>query len=211
MGTIISLLPFQAEQIDVCLEFANTVRWHASEQPEEKLHTYPDLVKWARGQELVKADEAKILIEMANQQPRQANEALRQAVDLREVIYRIFSALAYGQHPEQTDLDKINAAVSASLTKSRVFAISDGFQWGWMADEKTLDQMLGPIALSAANLLTSEELLPRVGQCADDRGCGWLFLDRSKNRSRQWCDINDCGNRAKQKRHYEHIKQKKRG
>ncbi|MFT4158413.1 CGNR zinc finger domain-containing protein [Shinella sp.] len=32
--------------------------------------------------------------------------------------------------------------------------------------------------------------------------CGWLFLDRSRNRSRAWCDMAVCGNRAKASRHY---------
>lgn len=32
--------------------------------------------------------------------------------------------------------------------------------------------------------------------------CGWLFLDRSKNRSRTWCDMSVCGNRQKASRHY---------
>lgn len=32
--------------------------------------------------------------------------------------------------------------------------------------------------------------------------CGWLFLDRSRNRSRTWCDMAVCGNRMKAKRHY---------
>jgi predicted RNA-binding Zn ribbon-like protein len=33
--------------------------------------------------------------------------------------------------------------------------------------------------------------------------CGWLFIDRSKNRSRAWCDMAVCGNRAKASRHYQ--------
>jgi predicted RNA-binding Zn ribbon-like protein len=61
--------------------------------------------------------------------------------------------------------------------------------------------MLWPILRSAAEVLTSEKRT-RLGQCADDRGCGWLFLDTSKNRSRRWCDMEDCGNRAKARRHY---------
>ena len=38
-------------------------------------------------------------------------------------------------------------------------------------------------------------------QCADDRGCGWLFLDTSRNQSRRWCSMKSCGNRAKVRRH----------
>ncbi|WHO72088.1 CGNR zinc finger domain-containing protein [Rhizobium sp. BT03] len=37
--------------------------------------------------------------------------------------------------------------------------------------------------------------------------CGWLFIDRSKNRSRAWCDMAVCGNRAKANRHYRRKKE----
>jgi predicted RNA-binding Zn ribbon-like protein len=46
-------------------------------------------------------------------------------------------------------------------------------------------------------LLTSESIA-RVKECADDRGCGWLFLDTTRNGSRQFCFSNECGNRARQ-------------
>jgi predicted RNA-binding Zn ribbon-like protein len=39
------------------------------------------------------------------------------------------------------------------------------------------------------------------------RNCGWLFIDRSKNRSRAWCDMAVCGNRAKANRHYRRKKE----
>ena len=37
--------------------------------------------------------------------------------------------------------------------------------------------------------------------CANS-DCGWLFIDMSRNKSRRWCDMKDCGNRAKGKRFY---------
>ena len=59
--------------------------------------------------------------------------------------------------------------------------------------------MLGPVARSAAELLTSDRL-DRLRQCESEKGCGWLFVDGSRNRSRRWCDMSDCGNRAKARR-----------
>nr|WP_264085191.1 CGNR zinc finger domain-containing protein [Kibdelosporangium phytohabitans] len=40
-----------------------------------------------------------------------------------------------------------------------------------------------------------------VGECSGP-GCGWLFIDRTRNRSRQWCSSKDCGNRERARRHY---------
>ena len=36
----------------------------------------------------------------------------------------------------------------------------------------------------------------RMKACAADT-CRWAFYDQSRNRSRQWCDMAVCGNRAK--------------
>jgi predicted RNA-binding Zn ribbon-like protein len=36
----------------------------------------------------------------------------------------------------------------------------------------------------------------RVKVCAAP-DCRWAFVDTSRNRSRRWCDMSDCGNRAK--------------
>ena len=39
----------------------------------------------------------------------------------------------------------------------------------------------------------------RVKACG---GCGWLFVDRTRNGSRRWCISALCGNRDKARRHY---------
>ena len=63
----------------------------------------------------------------------------------------------------------------------------------------------GPIDFEAAVALSALALIEpanrrRIRICAN---CAWLFLDRSKNGSRLWCDMSVCGNRRKAKRHYE--------
>jgi len=42
----------------------------------------------------------------------------------------------------------------------------------------------------------------RICEATATDGCGWLFLDETRNRSRRWCSMKDCGNRAKARRHY---------
>ncbi len=78
------------------------------------------------------------------------------------------------------------------------------YAWEWTTLTDHLDGPLRPIALAPAQLLTSD-WVDRVKQCEDDRGCGFLFIDTSKNRSRRWCSMDGCGNRAKVQRHRNRI------
>jgi predicted RNA-binding Zn ribbon-like protein len=186
----------------LCLDFANTADWHASEQPRESLKTYEDLVDWCRLANLLDAARAAGLLREALRRPTAAKTALRRATGLREVIYRIALSLLRGSPPGPADLAFFNRALTSALRRSRVVPGSGGLLWTWTDDDRALDSMLWPIVGSAADLLTSEKR-SRIGQCADDRGCGWLFLDTTRNRSRRWCAMGDCGNRAKARRHYQ--------
>jgi predicted RNA-binding Zn ribbon-like protein len=199
METISSTHSLEDQQL--CLDFANTAQWHASVHPIEQLNSYSDLVSWARKKRLLTSQEAKRLSRESVTRPVEAGLVLQRAIELREAIYRVFSALARKRLAEATDIGTINAALSDALSRLQVARKKGSFTWRWDEDEATFDRILWPVARSAAELLTSE-LLPRVGQCADDRGCGYLFLDLSKNRTRRWCDMKDCGNRAKAQRHY---------
>ncbi len=185
----------------LCLDFANTLEWPASEHPKERLNSYSDLVVWSERKEFLTAPEAQRLLRKAERHPAEAVSVLRQAVALREVIYRIFLAIAHRCAPEIADLASLNALLSEALGRSRIVSLEEHFTWDWAGVEDALDSMLWPVAQSAADLLTSEDV-HRVGECADDRGCGWLFLDLSRNHSRRWCDMQACGNRAKARRHY---------
>jgi predicted RNA-binding Zn ribbon-like protein len=140
------------------------------------------------------------LLKKAARRPVDAIAVLERAIALREAIYRIFSAISHERPPQAADLATFNAELSGALVQSRIVSTAEGFTWDWADAEEALDCMLWPVVHDAAGLLTSEEL-DRVGRCADDR-CGWLFLDTSRNRSRRWCSMEDCGNRAKARRHY---------
>ncbi|MBD3886162.1 CGNR zinc finger domain-containing protein [Phormidium tenue FACHB-886] len=57
------------------------------------------------------------------------------------------------------------------------------------------------LVIRSAEALLTDSHLNRVREWAET-DCGWVFLDMSRNRSRRWCDLEDCGNRAKARRHY---------
>jgi predicted RNA-binding Zn ribbon-like protein len=190
----------------VCLEFANTVAWHASPRPEERLHTYEELVQWAQTQKIIPRQAALNLLRDAAARQADAGRALKRAVGLREAVYRIFAAAAHGRTPAEADISELNQIIQKVTAGAQISRTPDGYAWNWDTDPHALDSLLAPIALSTADLLVSGEV-GHVGQCADDRGCGWLFLDTSKNHSRRWCDAGDCGNRARQRRFQERARQ----
>ena len=138
----------------------------------------------------------------ASRKPELAEATWRRAVELREAIYRLVVAQVHGRPAAVGDLVLLNRELGHALAHAELVAAGDGYDWGWGDQVAPLDALLWPVARSAAELLTTPHLLARVGQCADDRGCGWLFVDTSRNRSRRWCDMRDCGNRAKQRRYY---------
>ena len=185
----------------LCLDFANTVDWHAGAQHgQEYLTSYAELVAWGRHAGILAGDEAHTLMREAARHAERAQAALDQAIALREVIYRVFSALAHGRSVDTGDLVALNAALVDAYAHLRLRAGTPHFSWTWEPDGPALERVLWPVACSAGELLTADEL-ERVRECAGDL-CGWLFLDASKNHSRRWCDMAGCGNRAKARRHY---------
>jgi predicted RNA-binding Zn ribbon-like protein len=100
--------------------------------------------------------------------------------------------------PEPGDLDIVSRQVSRALAHGVIIPDGAALVWDWRSDPGELERPLWPIAKAALELLTDEQL-DRLRQCANPE-CGWLFLDTSRNRSRRWCDMGSCGNRAKVRR-----------
>jgi predicted RNA-binding Zn ribbon-like protein len=186
---------------ELCLDFANTAEWHASNDPLEHLYSYGDLLAWAEHAEIVDSEMAGRLLGRAAEHPEEAQRVYEAAIQLREAIYGIFTAISHGEEPSQIGLDRLNADLARWLPHTRIVDLDGRYIWQWAGLDDELECPLWPVIRSAVGLLTSGQL-ERVGQCADERGCGWLFLDTSRNRSRRWCSMDDCGNRAKAKRYY---------
>jgi len=184
----------------LCIDFINTVDWRGSSHPIEYINTYPDLVKWGLEQGILESGKAQLLLKKAQDSPETAARVLKETVTLREAMYRIFSAVIEGSPPSKEDSSLFNRELSRTLVNAYVIFREGKFVLRWRDSENALERILWPVIHDACELLTSQELA-RVGKCADEK-CGWLFFDTSKNRSRRWCSMNDCGNRAKVRRHY---------
>lgn len=179
-----------------CLDFVNTVDPRHDDQRDDCLRSYPQLLRWAEEARLLTAEECARLKVRSQEEPDLADAVHLRALELREALYRLFTA-----QPARGDLARLTDEAHRAWGTAELARTAGGWAWLWDAPTE-LDRALWPVARSAAELLTSARL-GRVRECEGPSGCGWLFLDTSKNGRRRWCDMRVCGNRAKARRHRE--------
>ncbi len=192
--------PFEWIGGRTCLDFANTVTWRGSERPNERLGSYGDLLEWAGASDILDETAVRRLRRVARAAPAAAESALQSARALREAIHEVFLARAESRPAAAGAPATLNRFLGQALGRLRLQVEGDGCSWTFTEAGDELDRMLWPVAWSAASLLTSDDI-GLVRHCAAER-CGWLFVDRSRNRSRRWCNMKACGNSAKARRHY---------
>lgn len=179
----------------LALDFANTIGGMHTAPTHEHLVEFGDLVEFGRSAGSLSTAQARRLADDAGRQPARAAAVLRRAIALREAIWRAFDAIAKGGRADPPDLATIHDGELAALRHAHFRQSESGIDYEW-SDEPVLDRPLWAIARSAADLLRSQEDLRRVRECGSAT-CEWLFVDKSRNHTRRWCDMNDCGNRAK--------------
>ena len=183
----------------LCLDFANTAEYRGSDREFDLLVNYRVLVRWGVRAEVISPAEGERLLREVS--AADADAAFQRALTLREAIYRIFAACVRGAPIPTGELAALNAALTTMIVHRKVELTADGPDWDWH-EWQSPDRVLGPVVLSAAELLTSADL-DRVRQCP---GCKWMFVDDSPKHNRVWCDMRICGNRAKVQRHYQRQK-----
>jgi predicted RNA-binding Zn ribbon-like protein len=181
------------------LDFANTLEWRGSARERDWLTGYEALVAWALRAGAVDGREAEELRAYADWAPGSAAEVLDEARALREAVDRVAAASAAGEMPEAADLESLNRRLAPLLGETRLSATAGGLVPAWGGASDDLARVLWPVARSAFDLL-SGNAAGRLRECAGS-DCHWLFLDRSKNGSRRWCSMSNCGNLAKARRH----------
>jgi predicted RNA-binding Zn ribbon-like protein len=179
---------------DPALDFVNTVDWTDGGQVDERLTDYDALLRWAVEAGLLSKAAGDRLRRMGEARPREARAALAEAIRAREVLHEVFSAVARGRRPG-TALRELNALVGDVMGR---LTLNDTLRWEWRGSGDRLDAMLWPVIRSAAELLASSE----VGQIrvCGGHSCGWMFVDRSRNGLRRWCQMRTCGTREKTRR-----------
>ena len=179
----------------VCLDFVNTVDPRLAEPREDFLKSFEELAEWGTYVGLLSVSGKRTMLREGASDPAAASALHDRSIILREALYRLFRArdrsVSDALAALNSELQRAAAVVSVQKRKG-------SYELAWPGSTVG-DGLLGAVARSAVDLLTSAELA-YVRECAGD-GCGWLFLDTSKAHRRQWCSMAICGNRAKARRH----------
>ncbi len=174
----------------LALDFCNTAGEHLATQPDEMLLDWESFLRWATQSGLIAPQTYAELLHHPT--------PVDKIVNLREANYRIGLAIARGDSIPRRDLLILHE--HANAPKPTVVIGQGSLRWQ-PTPQQAPEQLLAILASEALSLFCS----PRSSHISICEGglCGWLFLDESRGRRRRWCDMKDCGNRAKARRYYQ--------
>jgi predicted RNA-binding Zn ribbon-like protein len=200
---ILVQLPFKYIAGHPALDLVNTVDWTSRGPEQERLADFDQLIHWAEGAGVVSSKAAGALRARAAQHPRQAEAAYAGALEAREALQRLLISIGRGR-PDSDALEDFNRMLAKALEHMRLVPASGRRTWesplqlGWGQEESALEAIIWPVLWSAASLIASQEAsLIRVCGGPD---CGWMYVDRSRNGLRRWCQMETCGTREKSRR-----------
>jgi predicted RNA-binding Zn ribbon-like protein len=176
----------------LALDTANTVvlRGHAG-KTFDRFDDADEIARFADAASIFRVEElGDRKLEAPN--PRQIAS---QVLAIREATDRLFRGAVSTGGMAADNISALLTACAAGLHGKREQVGQPGRPFG---DPSTPIAFEAALAVSALSLLGGDSLA-RMRICPN---CNWLFLDKSRNSSRLWCDMAVCGNRRKASRHY---------
>jgi predicted RNA-binding Zn ribbon-like protein len=179
----------------------NTVDWTSrGVEYNERLGDFQQLTDWAEGAGVIDGATGRRLRRQGEARPRAATAVLTYAIEARRILRALFVTIARGE-PAESELIRFNRLLREALVGLEVAPVEEtatGYRWRWRGEESDPRALVWRVLWSAANLLRSGEI-GNVRVCDSD-DCGWMFVDRSRNGLRRWCQMRTCGTREKTRR-----------
>lgn len=163
------------------LDLVNTLSWPATEREHDWLDTPANARRWAEAVGLEPFD-----LEVTD---------LAEFHLVRSVLRGVFQPLAICEEPIAEAMDPFQKLVSETVQRRRLDVARR--TWVWMGSDNPR-HLLDPVVFDAAALIVEGDPA-RLKSCGE---CGWVFEDQTRNRSRRWCDMADCGSRSKARSYY---------
>lgn len=177
-----------------CFDFTNTVSWRETEHPHEWFNSFENFTKWAEITEILEKAQAKELLKtLQSSEEEEGERHLNRMIETREFLFDLFNHQIQEGVVRQYDLQQLSILGQVIHNHQRLARSGNSYQWAWKDDVSPLDKIYYTVIGSALEVITRHDL-SRIKKCPS---CQWLYMDMSKNKSRRWCTMEDCGNRHK--------------
>jgi len=175
----------------LCIDFANSIHDRFAAEAEDYLATPERYAEWARRTRAIGADDA---IDLPQSEVGRA-ALMAEIRALRDAVHRLLVAWIDGV---PLPVDSLRTA-NGWLRKARLDqALSDEGRLVLHAAPGDATLPLKRIALDLVDTLDAARTGRfRLGHCANQSSCGWIFADTSKNKQRRWCAMETCGTASK--------------
>jgi predicted RNA-binding Zn ribbon-like protein len=199
-----STIPSRPGSIDLvgghpALDLVNTVSWrHDPGRWRENLAVPLDLLTWAHRAAIIDEHQLTAMRLAIGQDVETAAAVLGRVHELREQLYHHLADCV--DHPGGEQQIRNGSPLHRAFADAVTTSSLAGTPGRWTLQARSLEDLPRVLALHGLDLV---QTMPRdrLRRCDDD-GCGWLFLDTTRNHSRRWCSSGDCGNRDRARRHY---------
>jgi predicted RNA-binding Zn ribbon-like protein len=199
-----STIPSRPESIDLvgghpALDLVNTVSWRRDAgRWRENLAVPLDLLTWAHRAAIVDEQQLTAMRLAIGQDTEMAEAVLGRVHELREQLYHHLADCV--DHPGGEQHIRNGSPLHRAFADAVTTSSLAGTPGRWTLQARSLEDLPRVLALHGLDLV---QTMPRdrLRRCDDD-GCGWLFLDTTRNHSRRWCSSGECGNRNRVRRHY---------
>ena len=167
-----------SDDIELVSSFVNTLEKNVTRPSEEALDSPEALRSWMNEHGIPAGNEL-------------GPDDLERAIEFREAM-RLLLLSNNGTDLDAGVLRRLRSAADAGLI--RVEIEDDGEAYPRPA-EAGVSALIARLLAAVADIQCAGTW-ERVKACAAD-DCQWAFYDTSRNRSRTWCSMEVCGNRAK--------------
>ncbi len=192
--TMNEMKPFELSKRtgNIGLDFINSANFHRTENHQEWFNSEMDVMKWA--------DYTGISVE----EDSGSAMSLAEMIELREVMYRLALHAIKRTIAAVDDRRTFNEWIKQAHKHTEVTQNEAGVFEKKLIGAGGLTNIAYVVVLAFGDLIMSKTI-QKVKQCQSSR-CEWLFIDQTKNQSKQWCSMKVCGNREKAKRFYHSTK-----
>jgi predicted RNA-binding Zn ribbon-like protein len=190
---------FQLVAGHLALDYANTLDYrYDPDRLVDLLPSYECFLAFCRQSGVITAAQMRKLLDGLSELDSQ--RVLKKVIELREALYSLILSAAHGRSPDESHLRALNRFISEAQAVDEVVWHKRRFVRSFRDVAERPDGPLRQVVDAAVVLITSSDIY-NVRECSE-KTCRWFFLDRSRNHSRRWCDMQLCGNRSKAKRFY---------